>query len=164
MSEPRPETSPPASQQLPTLAEKINQAFESIHPPGRKPYTNREVVRWLAENKFDDDSTISETYLSLLRSGERRNPTVRHLQALSRFFELPEEYFISSGRYSFDVLSDLKLLAAMRDAKIRGIAARAVDLPQDMRDWIYEIVALAPNQNRRDRDWQKRFSLDEGGE
>ncbi|WP_226353658.1 XRE family transcriptional regulator [Pseudonocardia sp. ICBG601] len=143
----------------PTLAERLNQAFESVHPPSRGPYSNREAVKWLAENGEPGEPKIGEAYLSLLRAGSRTNPSLRHLQALARFFDLPEEYFISSGRYAGDVHRDLKLLSAMRDAKIRAIALRAADLPEDFRDWLHDIAMSAPGSEGRDADRQAKFSI-----
>ena len=70
-----------------SLADKINQAFATLHPAGRGPYSNREVATWFVQHGEPGEPTISVNYLAMLRSGERNNPTVRHLRALARFFE-----------------------------------------------------------------------------
>ena len=60
----------------PALKDKINQAFDTLHPADRGPYSNREVVSWLAENAPKGESSLSLNYLLMLRSGERDNPTL----------------------------------------------------------------------------------------
>lgn len=132
----------------PSLAGKINQAFGTLHPADRGPFSNREVVRWLHDHARPGDPTISVNYLAMLRSGERDNPTVRHLQALARFFEIDAAYFIEDGDRADAVHSDLKLVAAMRDAQVRAIAARALELDPDMRKWLHDTVAGLPSSPR----------------
>ena len=128
----------------PSLADKLNQAFATLHPADRGPYSNREVARWLQQHARTDDPTISVNYIAMLRSGERNNPTVRHLQALARFFDINPAYFIEDSARADAVHADLKLVAAMRDAEVRDIAARALDLDPAMRKWLHDTVAGLP--------------------
>lgn len=135
----------------PSLADKINQAFATLHPADRGPFTNREVIEWLRARSGSADSSISLNYLVMLRSGERSNPTVRHLQALAEFFDINPAYFIEDSQRSDAVHSDLQLLAAMRDSEVRAIAARALELNPTMRTWLLNsIEGLPDGQNRRD--------------
>lgn len=136
----------------PTLADKINQAFATLHPADRGPYSNREVVDWLREHAGSPESTISLNYLGMLRSGERSNPTVRHLQALADFFDINPAYFIEDGQRSDAVHSDLQLLAAMRDSEVRAIAARALELNPRMRTWLRDTIAGLPDGEDRNRE------------
>ncbi|WP_226360806.1 XRE family transcriptional regulator [Pseudonocardia sp. ICBG1142] len=127
-----------------TLAAKINQAFETVHRPGEAPYTNREVVKWLAENSQNGEPVISENYLGLLRRGDRTNPGVRTIEALARFFEVPAGYFLETGSTAAEIHEELQLVASLRDAEVRGIATRAATLDPGMRTWLLGVVETLP--------------------
>lgn len=138
------------------LQDKINQAFETLHPADRGPYSNREVVAWLQRNAAEGETSLSLNYLGALRSGDRDNPTLRHLQALARFFGISTAYFLEDGPESEAVHADLQLLAAMRDNDVRGIAARALDLDPQTRAWLHATVVAMPNQSGRTSSGQAR--------
>lgn len=127
-----------------TFADKINQAFATMHRPGEDPPTNREVANWLAENSKNGEPTLSENYIGLLRRGFRTNPTLHTLQALARFFEVPVGYFAESGSAAKVIHEELQLVASLRDAKVRGIAARAASLDSEMRSWLHDFVNTLP--------------------
>lgn len=129
----------------PSLADKINQAFATLHPAGRGPFSNREVIEWLRARSGSGDPTISLNYLAMLRSGERSNPTVRHVRALAEFFDINPAYFIEDSQRSDAVHSDLQLLAAMRDSEVRAIAARALELNPRMRTWLHDTITGLPD-------------------
>ncbi|MGH3803017.1 MAG: helix-turn-helix domain-containing protein, partial [Pseudonocardiaceae bacterium] len=115
-----------ASERAPTLAEKINRLFETVHPPERGPYSNAEVERALTQRK--GGPTISANYLYQLRNGRKDNPTKRNLEALVSFFGVDPAYFFDddAGRATF---ADLELLAALRSsADVRQLALRAFEL------------------------------------
>jgi transcriptional regulator with XRE-family HTH domain len=142
-----------------SLAERINQAFETLHPADRGPYTNTEVAEWCAKNGHGDTS-ISVNYIAALRSGSRNNPTLRHLRALASFFQIPASYFIEDGEYSDEIFADLQLVAAMRDADVRQIAARAMNLDPSMRSWLRDTVSglpQSPEAGNRSRARRRRF-------
>lgn len=149
------------------LADKINQAFATLHPADRGAYSNREVAQWFASNGQPGEPTISVNYLAMLRSGERDNPTVRHLRALARFFQIPAEYFLEDSEDSSAVHEDLQMVAAMRDADVREIAARAMELDPSMRQWLRDTVAGLPaatNPSRRRGRFRAPSTDDEAGE
>ncbi|OLL74328.1 hypothetical protein Ae168Ps1_2716c [Pseudonocardia sp. Ae168_Ps1] len=140
-----------------TVRDKINQAFETLHPADRGPYTPGEVDRWLTENSKSGEPTISENYIRSLKSGERQNPTVNHLQALARFFDIPVAYFVDQGTTADAIHSDLQMVAAMRDSEVRNIAARAMDLDPDMRKWLNSVVTSLPASQPRSSSRRRRF-------
>jgi len=144
-----------------TFAEKVNQVFETVHPPGRPPYTNREVSRWLEENSTNGEPTLSENYIGLLRTGKSRNPTIQTIEALARFFGIPPAYFLENGASSSAIHEELQLIASLRDAKVHGIAARAAMLDPDMRSWLHDMVSTLPTGRplgkQRDRGRRHRF-------
>jgi transcriptional regulator with XRE-family HTH domain len=105
------------------LAERLNCLFETVHPPGRAPYSNEEVARAVREQGGD----ISRAYLSYLRNGERANPTFQHLQALARFFGVTPAYFFDDD-VAAEVNAQLDLVVSLRDAGVRAVALRAAGL------------------------------------
>lgn len=146
----------------PTLADKINRAFATLHPADRGPYTNREVAQWFAVHSTPGEPTISVNYLAMLRSGERDNPTLRHLRALARFFGIPAAYFIDDAEDAAAIHSDLEMVAAMRDADVREIAARAMELDSSMRTWLRDTVLGLPGApGPADRRRRRRFRAPE---
>ncbi|MBT2412747.1 helix-turn-helix transcriptional regulator [Streptomyces sp. ISL-12] len=103
-----------------------------MHPPG-KPYTNAYVA---------EQVRISEQYLSMLRRGRRSKPDLDLLKRLSRFFGVPDGFL--SGTMSEEAVAkteeEIAVLAAMRDARVRAIALRAVGLPPAVQDSLTEII------------------------
>jgi transcriptional regulator with XRE-family HTH domain len=107
----------------PALRDRLNRLFETVHPPGRGPYSNEEVARAIRAEGGD----ISRAYLSYLRNGNRDNPTLQHLEALARFFGVTAAYFFDDGGAA-ETEAQLEIVAALRDAGIRSIALRAAEL------------------------------------
>jgi transcriptional regulator with XRE-family HTH domain len=108
-----------------TLAEKLDYLFQVVHPKGRGEYTYRDVAQ--AINDADAGTTISASYLWQLRRGDKDNPTIRHVEALAKFFGVPPSYFLDDADAD-KITAQLELLAAMRDSEVREIALRASDL------------------------------------
>ncbi|MCF7547362.1 hypothetical protein [Pseudonocardia sp. WMMC193] len=75
-----------------TLAQRLERLFDVNRPPHapQRPWRNNEVVAACrAEGR-----EISESHLSELRRGVKRNPTMRTLEALSWFFDVRIGYFV----------------------------------------------------------------------
>jgi transcriptional regulator with XRE-family HTH domain len=77
------------------FAQRLDHLFRMVHPKDRGPYTPGEVAE--AINTAAGDRVVSATYLWLLRTGQRDNPTLRHLLALARFFGVSPVYFLPDG-------------------------------------------------------------------
>lgn len=120
----------------PSLADKINRLFQTVQVNGRE-YTNEEVSRGCSQ--LEGSAAISKTYVWQLRTGQRDNPTKRHLEALATFFRVPAAYFFDEET-SERVDLQLALLAALRNADIRSIALRALELDDSGRRSISRIV------------------------
>lgn len=105
------------------LAYRLNRLFETVHPPGRGPYSNEEVAREIRAEGGD----ISRAYLSYLRNGDRDNPTLQHLEALARFFGVPAAYFFDDD-VATETDAQLEIVAAMRDVGVRSVALRVAGL------------------------------------
>ncbi|MGA4837854.1 XRE family transcriptional regulator [Streptomyces sp. G45] len=118
-----------------TLAAKLNHLFASVVPAGRGPYSSEEVARAITA----DGIPISGSYIWLLRRGQRDNPTLRHLEGMARFFGVPPAYFFDD-EVSQKVDADLKLLSALKDARVQQVALRTVGLSAQTLSSITEVI------------------------
>ncbi|MGF1430901.1 XRE family transcriptional regulator [Kitasatospora sp. LaBMicrA B282] len=125
-----------AEQRRPTLADRIERLFEIVRRPDRQPYTNEEVARACRESTGESFST---TYLWQLRTGRRDNPTIRHVEALAQFFQIPPAYFFDDEQ-SRRIAEELTLLGALRDTGVREVALRAVTLSPEGLGTITEMI------------------------
>ena len=107
---------PAGEQPRRSLADKINLLFAAVLRPDNKPYSNEEVARALPDQ-------ISGSYLWLLRSGKRDNPTMRHLEALAQFFDVSPAYFFDEASSS-KIADELTLLRDLADSGVTKVAAR----------------------------------------
>lgn len=75
----------------PVLSDRLERLFEVQRPPQapERRWSNREVVVACRAGGRE----LSESHLSELRRGVKKNPTVRTLQALAWFFQVREGYF-----------------------------------------------------------------------
>ena len=93
-----------------TLAERIDCLFRTHRSPRGREYTYREVA---AAVSGQNGITFSPAYLWQLRTGAKDNPTMRHLEALARFFEVSPSYFFDDELTDFPE-TELRLLAATK--------------------------------------------------
>lgn len=107
-----------------TLAQKIDRLFDVVRREDGSQYSHKEVAA--ACQKSSGDS-FSGTYLWQLRTGRRDNPTKRHLEALANFFEVPLAYFFDD-KIGAEIDAELEFLGALRNAGVRNLALRALDL------------------------------------
>jgi transcriptional regulator with XRE-family HTH domain len=121
-----------------SLAEKIDALFRVVRRPDREAFTHEEVARACREATGESFST---TYLWQLRTGRRDNPTKRHLEALARFFQIPVAYFFDDEQGA-RISAELELLGALRDAGVRSVALRAVNLSPEGMGTISDMIDL----------------------
>ncbi len=107
-----------------TLAHKINRLFELHLRSGKLP-SNEEVATAITAQ--GGPSTISASYLWLLRSGKRDNPTAHHLQALAKHFGVSPAYFFDDAAAS-EIEKEMDLILALRDSGVKQLALRASGL------------------------------------
>ncbi|MFC5825881.1 helix-turn-helix domain-containing protein [Nonomuraea insulae] len=123
-------------QQPATLADKLDRLFDTMHPPDRGPYSNEEVASAI---RSQGGPTISGTYIWYLRKGERENPTIKHIEALARFFGVPPAYFLDEEIAS-EVDAQLSLLNALKDTRVKDMALRVAGLSAESLATIGEVV------------------------
>lgn len=132
-----------------TLADKIDALFRVVRRPNREPYSHEEVARACREATGE---SFSATYLWQLRTGRRDNPTKRHLEALAQFFDVPVGYFFDDEQGAA-IAKELELLGALRDAGVRSMALRAVNLSPEDAATIGDMIDVLA---RRERSSQGR--------
>lgn len=110
---------------------RLDLLIETVHPPGRGPYSLAEIAEGTARDGF----RVSTSYLSNLRRGKMSNPSVSHVAALARFFGVSPEFFFETpvGRppksaQLEEVEGDVKML---ENKDIRVIAMRSHGLSPD---------------------------------
>ena len=118
-----------------SLAQRIDKLFKAVRPKGRE-YTYDEVAQGC---EATGGGTFSKTYVWQLRTGQRDNPTKRHLEALAAFFGVPASYFFDDDTAE-RVDSQLALAVALRDAAVRDIALRAMTMDEATRRSVAQIV------------------------
>lgn len=112
----------------PTLADRISRLFSTVHPPDRGPYSNREVAE--AINERYGEKRIDRSYIWMLRTGQRDNPTKKHLEALAEFFDVPVAYFFDDDAAD-RIDAELDVIVAFRDSGVKRIALRVAGLDED---------------------------------
>jgi transcriptional regulator with XRE-family HTH domain len=107
------------------FAQRLDRLFRTVHPKDRGPYTPAEVAG--AINAEAGERVVSGTYLWLLRTGQRDNPTMRHLIAIARFFGVPPAYFFPDDTAGQGAVP-AEVVAALSDDKVREMTLRAAGL------------------------------------
>ena len=130
------QTRPPEGQ----LARRLDYLFRTLHPPERGPYTPAEVAD--AINAAAGERMVSGTYLWLLRTGQRDNPTMKHLIAIARFFAVPPTYFFPDDTLDENAVP-AELMAALGDAQVRVMALRAAGLSERSLKAITDMIESA---------------------
>lgn len=118
------------------LAERIDCLFRTHLSPRGREFTYRESASAMSA---PDGITFSAAYLWQLRTGAKGNPTIRHVEALARFFDVSPSYFFD------DELTDvpeaeLRLLAATKHGLPRATAATLVGLSDDSLDAVLQLT------------------------
>ncbi|MBQ0852516.1 XRE family transcriptional regulator [Streptomyces sp. NPDC057621] len=126
------------------LADRIDALFRVVRRPNREQYSHEEVARACREATGE---SFSATYLWQLRTGRRGNPTKRHLEALAKFFDVPVVYFFDDEQGDV-IAKQLELLDALRDAEVRSVALRAVNLSPEGMGTISDMIdVIARREN-----------------
>jgi transcriptional regulator with XRE-family HTH domain len=121
-----------------SLADKLDHLFAVVRPP-KGEYTYEQVSKAIEAR---GGPTISAAYVWQLRKGLRDNPTKRHLEALADFFGVPPSYFFDQDTAE-RIDDQLRLLAALRDARVSGLALRASGLSEESLSAIAAMIEQA---------------------
>jgi transcriptional regulator with XRE-family HTH domain len=118
-----------------SLADRLDLLFRTVHPSDRGPYSNKEVAAAIRER----GGSISDVYIWQLRTGRRDNPTKDHLEWLAAFFDVDPAYFFDR-REAEEIRRDLLAIEAMKNLKVRRVAARLGELADHNLDAVSEII------------------------
>ncbi len=88
-----------------TFAVSLNELFETVRDENGIPYTGKKIA--LKANRLG--YTLSDAYISQLRTGKAKTPSFRTVEAISRAFEISVTYFLS------DPDEDLKRVEQQRE-------------------------------------------------
>ncbi len=109
---------------VPGLADRLNHLFSTVPRPGGKGFwTNEQAAAALSAA----GTPVSDAYIGQLRNGKRNNPSARNLAAIAGLFAVPVDYFFNS-EVAAKIDADMRLLIAIRDSGIQGLALRAKGL------------------------------------
>jgi len=114
-----------------SLAPRIDRLFRTHLSPKGKEYSYRQVAAAIARNGAggEQGEAVSATYIWALRTGVKTNPTMRHLQALARFFQVSPSYFFDDELTEFPQ-EETRLLAASGNAALHAVALASLGLSE----------------------------------
>lgn len=116
--------------------QRLKELIAALYPDERK---RPGYARLAKEIRETSGGAISGTYLWELATGKKRNVTLEQLDVLAQFFGVPPEYFLNEETAE-RVNSQLKLATALRDARVRNLALRAVGLSAESLDALLVMV------------------------
>ncbi|WP_051898533.1 hypothetical protein [Sciscionella sediminilitoris] len=116
------------------------------HPEGRE-YTNQEVSDWCGEH----GNYVSRVSVWQLREGRSRNPSLNNAAILAQFFGVSVSWFVDEDA-ARDIAAQLRLLAKVRDSRLRKVAGRADKLsPEGLLDAMEHVERLQQERHGRRR-------------
>jgi transcriptional regulator with XRE-family HTH domain len=124
--------------ELGTLADRLSRLIDVLRPAGQPPQSDEELARAITAR----GTRISGNYIYLLRTGRKTNPSRQVLDALAGHFKVSLAYFFDDAT-ARAIDSELNLLRAMRDARLRSLATRAEGLSPATLDSLAVIIEQA---------------------
>jgi transcriptional regulator with XRE-family HTH domain len=119
------------------LAERIDCLFRTHLSPRGREFTYREAASAMSAH---GGITFSSAYLWQLRTGAKDNPTIRHIEALARFFDVSPSYFFDDELTDLPE-AELRLLAATKHGLPRATAASLVGLSDDSLEAVLQLTS-----------------------
>jgi transcriptional regulator with XRE-family HTH domain len=129
------------------LGDKINELIAMTWPDKRKRPGFRAIAKQIAEE--GPGGSLSGSYLWLLATGQRDNPTVQQIESLAEFFDVPPSYFFD-GQAAGEVKTDRQMLAALRERGVLNIALRSDGLSAKSQQAILQMIDRAREIERLD--------------
>ncbi|MGI5255759.1 hypothetical protein [Streptomyces angustmyceticus] len=141
MDMPVPPPPPPRRPPARRIDQRLTALITALYPDERKRPGYAKLAKDIRETT---GGAISGTYLWELTTGRKGNVTVEQLDVLAQYFGVPSEYFLNDD-VADRVNTQLRLLAALRDTKVRNLALRAEGLSPQSLDALLTMV----NEARR---------------
>ena len=103
--------------------------------PAESPFFDGAAARsaWLLDQRAGRSGVGPAGHIDVgrlhqpIRNGKKNNPSARNLAAIAELFGVPMEYFFNSETAA-KIDADLRLLSAVRDVGVQGVALRASGL------------------------------------
>ncbi|MEU7905250.1 XRE family transcriptional regulator [Actinoplanes sp. NPDC049118] len=130
-----------------TLADKLRHLVDTVHPPGRGPFSFREIADEIRKQR-PGERTISHTQIADLCSGRSANPQQATLTLLAGFFKVPVAYFFDEAveqqhNEQLDVVAGLRDTQAQQLAlRLNGLSPKSIDLVAEMIRRVRELEGL----------------------
>lgn len=119
-----------------TLAGRIDCLFRTHRSPRGREYTYREVATAVTTL---NGLTLSPAYLWQLRTGAKDNPSINHLAALARFFNVAPSYFFDDELSNLPE-AELRLLASTKHGLPRSTALQLAGLSDESLGAVLELA------------------------
>lgn len=110
---------------------RLNRLFETMRNSAGQPYTNVEIVDRMNSNGYQ----ITGGYISQLRSGLRRKPSITHIEGLARAFGVSASYFFDEPE-----AGDVRQPDAIADADVKLMAMRTAQLSDEGRRQVLLLI------------------------
>ncbi|MGP3769767.1 helix-turn-helix domain-containing protein [Streptomyces sp. SDT5-1] len=113
--------------------------FDEIRPQGAtgRRYTHDEVAAEL--RRIQPGLRVSGAYLSALRNGSKRNPSLDLLTALAQFFGVSASYFLDPAPQR-QAEEEVALARVGHHPQVRNLALRALELSPESLAVVTQIV------------------------
>jgi transcriptional regulator with XRE-family HTH domain len=124
-----------------SLALRIDRLVRSYLNPKGREYSYREVAAAISksEGSHRRGEAISAAYIWGLRTGVKENPTLKHLQALSAFFQVAPSFFFDEELTQ--VPEDSRILAATARGPVRRLAVAVLELSEESLAAVIHLVS-----------------------
>jgi len=103
---------------------RLDRLFQTFRAADGGEFTYRQVADGIEQCV---GYKTSPSYLQVLRTGVRINPSIKHLHGLCAFFGVPIEYFFDE-ELARQIDAQLELAASLRQPGVRALAIRAMGL------------------------------------
>ena len=124
-----------------SLAQRIDRLFATYLNPKGREYSYREVATAISRSEGGRrrGEAISPTYIWGLRTGIKDNPTLKHVQALSAFFQVSPSFFFDEELTQ--VPEEARILAATARGAVRRLAVAMLELSEESLDAMLHLVS-----------------------
>ncbi|MGH3165448.1 MAG: helix-turn-helix domain-containing protein [Trebonia sp.] len=120
------------------FARRLDLLMRTVHPAGRKPYSNAEVADAL--NTAAGEQVVGTTYIWQLRKGLKDNPTYKVVTGLARLFGVPPQYFFDDAETGRGAVPP-EVAAALTDDRVRGITLGVSGLSEHSLAAVEQLIA-----------------------
>jgi hypothetical protein len=131
---------------MPSFARLLEDLFERYRKPNGRPYSNEEVA-----NAIRGTGThITQSYIWMLRRGDRDDPRGSHIKALAAFFGVPAGYFLDGDVYQ-SIVDGIRPIPEPRPRPqfmLRRVEAMSSESQQLLSEFVYRLGELEDGQGQ----------------